>query len=207
MLGHDTPCHVPAPRVSGDRVVLGNGRELWLRSIRPEDAKPIDGAFGLLRPEEVRLRYLHMIKALSPDYLHRLTHPVRGRDCVLVAAEPYPPGEALIGAVARLSIDPPTAGESDRQAEFAILVSHFVAGYGLGRLLMKRLIDRARRRRLTRIYGDVLESNRAMLVLARRLGFRIDHETPGDGIARVVLELPAKRTPAPANRPRRSRAS
>lgn len=187
------------PGAWNERLRLANGRVLWLRRIRPEDAGPIDSAFSLLRPEEIRLRYLHLVKSLSPDYLHDLTHPEKGRAFVLVAAEPLPPGEALVGAVARLSID------VDRcEAEFAILVSHFVAGFGLGRLLMTRLIGYARRRKLKRIYGDVLEENTAMLTLARQLGFEHIHVPDSGGVARVELDLtrPQKARPVLLQRAR-----
>jgi len=167
-----------------ERLCLGNGRELRLRPIDPRDREPIAAAFSLLHEDEIRSRYMYTLKALSPDYLQRLTHPQRDRDFVLVAAEPYPPGEALIGAVARLSIDP-----DNRSAEFAILVSHFLSGHGLGRLMMRRLLRYARLRKLERIHGEVLEDNRPMLELAESLGFERQHLQDSGGTARVVLEL------------------
>lgn len=163
--------------------MLDDGRELRLRPIAPEDAEPIRAGFPLLSAEEVRSRYLHAMKALSEDYLHALTHPQPGRDFVLVLAEPLPPGAALIGAVARLSQQPGT-----RNAEFAILVSRFLAGHGLGRLLMKKLIAHAKRRRLAEIQGDVLEDNTPMLTLAQSIGFRRETgDTPGSVRIRLLL--------------------
>jgi RimJ/RimL family protein N-acetyltransferase len=165
------------------RILLDDGREIRLRPIAPEDVEPIRAGFSLLSPDEVRSRYLHPMKALSEDYLHTLTHPQPGRDFVLVLAEPLPPGEALIGAVARLSLQPGT-----RNAEFAILVSRFLAGQGLGRLLMKKLIEHAKRRRLDELQGDVLEDNIPMLKLAESLGFR--RETgEAAGSMRIRLRL------------------
>lgn len=146
---------------------LRDGRELLLRPIDPRDIEPIRASFALLHDEEVRLRYLHPVKALAEDYLQALVHPRRGRDFTLVLAEPLAPGEALVGAVARLVRDP-----DGGQAEFALLVSHFLAGQGLGRLLLRKLIARARRWRLRVLYGQVREDNTAMLALATALGFR-----------------------------------
>ncbi|WP_348240531.1 hypothetical protein, partial [Salmonella enterica] len=74
--------------------------------------------FPLLTPDAVRHRFLHTIRDLSPEMAYELTHPDPKTQFALVAAEPLPPGEALVGAVARASIDPGT-----RNAEFAILVS------------------------------------------------------------------------------------
>lgn len=166
---------------------LANGRELLLRPIHPLDAEPLRAGFTLLRPEEVRQRFLYAIKELSPEMADRLTRPNPENEFALVAAEPLPPGEALVGAVARIAIDPPRE-DGRRHAEFAILVSHYISGMGLGRQLMLRLVRWARRKQLQRIYGDVLEHNDAMLTLAKSLGFRREHaETPG--LARVVLDL------------------
>ena len=101
----------------------------------------------------------------------------------LVAAEPLPPGEALVGAVARAAVTP-----GRREAEFAILVSRFIANMGLGRHLMRRLVRWARGKELDRLYGDVLEHNQPMLQLAESMGF---HREQGDapGLVRVVLDL------------------
>lgn len=165
---------------------LPSGRELLIRPIRPEDAGPIQGAFGLLGPEEVRHRFLYTLKELTPDMAQRLTHPDPNTEFALVAAEPLPPGEALVGAVARASLVSRT-----RDAEFAILVSHFIAGQGLGRHLMRKLAKWARSKKLDRLYGDVLESNQPMLALAQSLGFKRERASENDGssLVRVVLDL------------------
>jgi RimJ/RimL family protein N-acetyltransferase len=123
------------------------------------------------------------MKELSPEMAERLVRPDTRREFALVAAEPLPPGEALVGAVARAALV-----DGTRDAEFAILVSHYIAGMGLGRHLMRRLVRWARGRRLERLYGDVLEHNQPMLALAQSLGFR--RESADDpGLVRVVLEL------------------
>ena len=163
---------------------LRNGRKVPSRPIRPEDAEPLRGAFPLLYPEEVRQRFLHAMSELSPAMAERLTRPDPKTEFALVAAEPLPPGEALIGAVARLAITPGT-----RDAEFAILVSHFVAGQGLGRQLMRKLVKWAKTKKLDRLYGDVLDHNHAMLQLAQSLGFKRQREADTPGLVRVVLDL------------------
>jgi GNAT superfamily N-acetyltransferase len=167
-----------------ERFRLPSGRELLIRPIRPEDAGPIQGAFALLGPEEIRQRFLYALTELTPEMAHRLSHPDPQTEFALVAAEPLPPGEALVGAVARASVT-----SRSRDAEFAILVSHFIAGQGLGRHLMRRLVKWAKSKKLEHLYGDVLDSNQPMLQLAESLGFhRVrEHDTPG--LVRVVLNL------------------
>ena len=174
---------VPSASPWRERIVLRDGRELLLRPIDPTDLEPIRHGFVLLDPEEVRMRYQHPVKWLDDAYLQRLVHPRRGQDFTLVLAEPLPPGQALVGAVARMARAP----KSDA-VEFAILVSHFLAGRGLGRLLLSKLIRRARRSGLRAIYGDVLIGNEPMLRLARSLGFQ-RHPTDDPGMVRVQRDL------------------
>lgn len=162
---------------------LLDGREVLIRPIRPEDAEPLRAGFSLLRPDEIRQRFLYAIKELTPEAAARLARPDPEQEFALVVAEPQPPGEALIGAVARIAITPGT-----REAEFAILVSHFISGMGLGRHLMLRLVRWARRKQLTRLYGDVLEHNTAMLGLAHSLGFQRE-TSDSPGLARITLDL------------------
>ena len=167
-----------------ERQRLPNGREVLIRPIRPEDAEPIRAAFGLLEPEEVRQRFLHAVTELSQDTAERLTRVNPKTEFALVAAEPLPPGEALVGAVARIVMD-----DNGHDAEFAILVSHYVSGMGLGRYLMTRLVKWARGKKLDRVYGDVFEHNHAMLSLAQSLGFEREFQHDAPGLVRVVLNL------------------
>ncbi|MGV8922672.1 MAG: GNAT family N-acetyltransferase [Thermomonas sp.] len=178
-----------------ETIRLANGREVLVRPIRPEDAVPLRAGFALLQPDEVRQRFLYPMKELSTDQAQRLSRPNSRREFALVVAEPLPPGEALIGAVARIAVD-----DDGRAGEFAILVSHYVNGMGLGRHLMRRLVRWAKGRKLDRVYGEVLESNLPMQALAASLDFRREHgDSPG--LVRMVLDVPKPkpriRSPAP----------
>jgi RimJ/RimL family protein N-acetyltransferase len=174
----------PLPQRWCERLRLDDGREMLLRPIEPLDAGPLRAGFALLTPEEVRLRFLHPIKEMTPEMAHRLTHLDARRDFALVAAEPLPPGEALVGAVARASID-----SDGRRAEFAILVSRFLAGQGLGALMLRQVIRWAKLKRLDELYGEVLDENSAMLGLAQALGFTREIVADDPGIIRVRLTL------------------
>ena len=87
---------------------LANGRQVLIRPIRPDDALPLRAGFTLLQPEEVRQRFLYALKELTPEMADRFCRPDPHTEFALVAAEPLPPGEALVGAVARASIVPNT---------------------------------------------------------------------------------------------------
>ena len=91
-------------------------------------------------------------------------------------------GETLIG-VARYVSD-----RDSPSAEFAIVVADAWQGRGIGRRLLAKLADVARRRRVPRLYGDILRVNRPMLELVRKLGFSLGpHEDPA--LTRATLGL------------------
>ena len=167
-----------------EQVRLPNGREILIRPIRPEDAGPMQAAFTLLKPDEIRQRFLHPMKELGTSQVDLLVRPDPRRDFALVAAEPLPPGEALVGAVARISID-----TNNKDAEFAILVSHYVNGMGLGRRMMRKLVRWARGQKVERLYGDVFDQNHPMLALCESLGFVRQRDDDSPGLIRVMLDL------------------
>lgn len=162
---------------------LEDGRTMWLRPILPEDAVPLQLGFSLLTPEEVRMRFLHPLTELSDAMARRLTHIDPRTQFAQVVAEREPPGQALVGAVVRASID-----SDSRRADFAILVSRVLAQQGLGTLLMKQMLRWAKLKRLDAVYGDVLQTNAQMLHLAGQLGFR---RRPADepGLVRIEKTL------------------
>ncbi len=90
--------------------------------------------------------------------------------------------ETLIG-VARYVRD-----KKGDAAEFAIVVADAWQGRGIGTRLLRELSDAARERRLARLYGDILGTNRPMIELVRKLGFTLErHEDPT--LTRATLAL------------------
>jgi RimJ/RimL family protein N-acetyltransferase len=167
-----------------DEYHIRDGRKVWVRPIESSDAGPIAGTFALLNEDEVRKRFLHPIKALSEKYLKQLTEYKRGHSFAVVVAEPYLSGTAMIGGVARIAKD-----DTRNSAEFGILVSHYVAGQGLGRILMKRLIEWCRFYKIEVLWGDVMDDNTAMLNLAQSLGFEREARHTTQGITRISLRF------------------
>src|SRR5687767_1031000 len=100
-----------------ERLRLRDGRTMVLRPIEPADAAALIEGFKLLTPEEVRARFQHSLNELTPEMARTLTvlDPVHA--FALVLAEPGDAGEALVGAVARVSLE-----RERREAEFALIV-------------------------------------------------------------------------------------
>lgn len=176
-----------------ERLILPNGREVWVRPIEAADADALRASFRALSPEEVRLRFQAPLREMSADMAQRLTSVDPANGFALAVTEPLPPGEALIGAVVRASIVP-----NMRRAEFAIIVGRPLAGQGLGFHLMRRLIHWCRAKRLDAVFGDVLVENDAMLKLADALGFRREHIHGDHGLVRIERALRSSRSPSVA---------
>lgn len=174
----------PYPRELEECVTVADGRELLLRPILPEDEPALTRAFARLTPEEVRFRFFVPMRVIDHVTAARFTQIDYDRQMALVLATPGIPGQGDIYAVVRLIEDP------DRErAEFAIVVEHDLAGHGLGRKLMHRIIEYARQRGIGEIHGDVLVDNHRMLELCRALGFSTDAQRLEPGVVRVVLRL------------------
>ena len=122
------------------------------------------------------------MKVLQHNLAARLTQIDYDRDMALVLTDQGDDGE--LHAVVRLTADP-----DRRQAEFAIIVGHWIAGMGLGMLLMKRLIRYARQQGIGQLYGSVLADNNDMLGLCQHLGFVQEHSADDPGVRVVRLDL------------------
>jgi GNAT superfamily N-acetyltransferase len=165
-----------------ERHRLPNGREVLVRPVRPEDAEPLRAGLTLLEPSALRLRLAGGQAELGPEAAQRLTRLNPRTDFMLVAGDPEPPGEAVIAALAHVRTD--AAGH---RGEFTVLVSPFVAGTGIGRYLLTRVVKWARGRRVDLLQGDLPAANATMLELATSLGFhRLD---AGDDPAFVRVSL------------------
>jgi acetyltransferase len=170
----------PYPAELESAVALDDGRKLRLRPILPEDEPALQRAFARLSPETIRMRFFSHLKSLSHALAAQLTQIDYDREMAFVLSEPGAAGPSDIYGVVRLSSDP-----NGERGEFAILVIDAMTRRGLGRLLMKRIVDYAASRGIREIHGDVLAENDVMLDLCRHLGFRIAPAPDGAGVLRV----------------------
>jgi acetyltransferase len=170
----------PYPDELAETIEIATLGRVALRAIRPEDAGAITALFERLSPEDVRMRFFAAMRELPREMLVRLTQIDYDREMALVLETP--PGG--IGAVVRIACDPDNV-----KAEFAIVVRSDLKGQGIGTLLMGRILDHARKRGVQEVWGDVLRENRAMLQLARELGFAIEDVPETGEIVRVRVRL------------------
>lgn len=166
-----------------------SGMRMVLREIHSLDEQALRQSFARLSAEEVRMRFLHPLKALSQESAMRLCDLDAQRELALVLSDRQVPGQAQIYAVVRASRTPSYSHRKRVDAEFAIVVPRALAGQGLGKRLMRALMQRAKQMGIERLWGDVLHENAPMLALARSLGFAVEKHPEDGHIVRVSRAL------------------
>jgi acetyltransferase len=155
------------------------GEHVVIRPLKPEDASLYADLLDDVSAEDLRLRFFANVDEVSAQELHKFAHLDGAHD---IAFGAFDEDKGRLLGLVRLK------GELDEEtAEFAILVRSRLKGHGLGWLLMQRVIEYAKEKRLRRIYGDVLADNSSMRQMCAELGFHA-HDM-WSGMKRVVLEL------------------
>jgi acetyltransferase len=169
---------------------FAEGRPWVARPIRPEDADPLQAFIRGLSERSRYMRFVSMMRELTPRMLARYTQVDYDRELALVATTELPnpahrghPHDAVIGLAHYLR------NPDGRGAEYALVVADEWQGRGLGRQLMSMLIDAAREQGLEYIEGLVLADNRPMLRLMTSLGLRNDPDPDDPTLRRVWLDL------------------
>lgn len=170
---------LPYPRELEQVVEVSGVGQALLRPVKPEDAAAILRLFDNLSPEDVHLRFFGAIRTLSRDLIIRLTQIDYDRQMAFVLEA----GGEILG-VARLSADPDNC-----RAEFAVTVRSDLKSHGMGTLLMRRLVEYARRRGIEELVGEILAENARMISLARDLGFRLEVKASAVGTLQATLPL------------------
>lgn len=194
----------PAPRALGyprmavhpypyrwlQNMEFADGRPWTLRPIRPEDAQALQDFIRGLSEESRYMRFVSMMRELTPRMLARYTLIDYHRELALIATTHLPnpahrghPTETIIGLAHYLR------NPDGRGAEYALVIGDAWQRMGLGARLMRRLIEAASEQGLEYIDGLVLASNQPMLSLMTSLGFTNDPDPEDPTMRRVWLRL------------------
>jgi acetyltransferase len=174
----------PYPRELEETLPLPDGSTLLIRPVRPEDEPAFVTGFARLTTQDVRMRFMHVVKELTHEEAARLAQIDYDREMALVALRERP-GEPPEGCgVARFISEP------DRErAEFAIILLQDATGIGLSSLLLRRLIHHARNEGIRELYGEILRENEPMLELCRAMGFALEACPEDSGVRIATLRL------------------
>jgi acetyltransferase len=180
----------PYPRRLVQAKQFKDGQSWMMRPIRPEDAEQLQAFVRDLSDESRYMRFVSMLRELTPSMLARYTRIDYDRELALVATVQVPnpahrghPQERIIGFAHYLR------NADGRGAEYALVIGDDWQRRSLGTQLMGGLIGVAQAQGLTYIDGYVLNTNRAMLNLMTHLGFQNDRTEDDPTMRRVWLDL------------------
>ena len=171
----------PYPKDWERHLALPDGTKIFVRPIRPEDETLYPAFLTAVTQEDLRLRFFAPVKELSHSAIARFTQIDYARAMAFIAIE-VATGQML--GVVRIHAD-----SEYRSGEYAILVRSDLKGHGLGWLLMKLMIEYARAEGLESVHGQVLQENRTMLQMCRRLGFQIAPDPEESAVVVAALAL------------------
>ncbi len=165
----------PYPQALEEPFKMKSGRKVLFRPIRPEDVPQHHEFISKLTPEDIHFRFFGHVRELPHSQMARFTQIDYDREMAFIATAKKRGGKPETLGVVRVVSDPDNV-----RAEFAIVVRSDLKGQGLGKALLVKMIDYCRTRGTREMVGQILTSNRAMIGLAKHLGFEkigmIDHE-------------------------------
>ena len=125
----------PYPVELEETIVLKDGSTALLRPILPED-EPIHADFiSRVSKEDLYKRFFSDVGEFNHEALANLTQIDFDREIAFVVIKEEQGAQSIIG-VSRALINP-----ENTDAEFAILIRSDLKGVGLGKVLMKKIID------------------------------------------------------------------
>ena len=175
---------LPSPAdIPESLVTLTDGSEVTIRALRREDAELERKFIRNLSPESRWMRFLGQLNEPSDSLIRKLTELDYRHDMAFIALSQEGGIEHEVG-VSRYSLSPD--GES---CECAVTVADAWQGKGLGTILMRDLIDIARKRGIRSMFSIDANENERMRELARDLGFKRerDPDYPTQVIHRLML--------------------
>ena len=181
----------PYPYRWVQHLTFADGVPWTLRPIRPEDAQALQDFIRGLSERSRYMRFVSMMRELTPRMLSRYTQIDYHRELALIATTYVPnpanrghPTEAIIGLAHYLR------NADGRGAEYALVIGDDWQRRGLGAKLMNKLIEAATEQGLEYIDGMVMGANQPMQGLMTRLGFTNDRDADDPSMRRVWLGLP-----------------
>ena len=172
----------PYPVEYEEIVPLKTGEEVLLRPILPEDEPDHANFINNVSKDDLYKRFFTDVGEFNHEALANFTQIDYDREMAFVAVRQTDTALQIIG-VSRALINP-----DNTDAEFAILIRSDLKGLGLGKILMQKIIDYCRHKGTKQMSGMTMPSNRGMLMLAQKMGFKLDVQFE-DGVADMVLSL------------------
>ena len=169
--------------------VLGDGRAIQIRAIRPDDKARLLEHFAGLSAQARYFRFFGHRRELTDQDLARFTELDFSRHVGIAATFHRDGRERFIGVARYIRNEPPS------RAEIALAVLDQYQGAGIGPLLIRHLARIAHDKGITQLEADVRGDNSRMLTVLAKGGCIINH-TPDAGVVHFTLNCPEISAPA-----------
>jgi len=163
---------------------LRDGLPITLRLLRPDDTERIKAFFYRLSPESIFYRVLQYRTSITDEEARQLCD-VDGVARVAIAAIYLDNGAEQIIGVARYGLLDPAQPD---KAEAAVIVEDAFQGRGLGKLLVKRLVEYALAHGVHRFVATIHVNNAKILRFIQRSGLSVKRSL-SDSNWDVVIDL------------------
>jgi acetyltransferase len=166
---------------------MKDGRKVIIRPIRAEDEMMMRGFHASLSDKTVYMRYLSPLMLntrVTHERLARMTHNDYDREIALVAEIEENGKRAIIG-VARLS----KLHGTNEEARYTMLVSDQYQGQGLGKEMLKRVIQVGRDEKVQSIIALISPENTSMRKLCEATGFTSFEIIPETKMLKAEMKL------------------
>lgn len=160
---------------------LKNGKEILLRSIKPEDEPMWLEMFQSFSEEAIRYRFFQMLKDTPHEVRVRYCNIDYDREIAIVAEITEGNRRKLIGAT-RVSFE-----QAKKSGEIAFITRENWQCLGLGTKMVDYVLDIAKERGLESVYAIMLQDNYRALSLTKKMGFDIHYFD--DGTVKCTLNL------------------
>jgi RimJ/RimL family protein N-acetyltransferase len=178
-------------RQHSDVLRLRDGRSVTVRFVEPRDAQLLQNYFRSLTTRSRYNRFLGAVSELPETILERFIHIGEADRFSVIATMTVEGIETIVGE-ARYGFDADT-----ESFEFGLSIDDGWQSQGVGSALLTNLQCRAAALGATRLFGDTLRSNEAMIALARKAGFSFIRHPDDWKLVRFEkhIELPVEEIP------------
>lgn len=160
------------------RWLTSGGVALWLRTVRPTDKEPLRRFFNGLSALARYQRFFSAFPAIPEQLLDAFSAP-----------DPALHLGLLVTLGERIVADGRLVRTGDGEGEIAIAVADQWQGRGVGRLLVRTLIQRARERGWHALRADYFSENRRMIAVLRDAGFVLTRDAGSAVFGRGEMRL------------------
>jgi acyl-CoA hydrolase/RimJ/RimL family protein N-acetyltransferase len=177
------PAQAPYPKQFEETITLDDGRQIFVRPIRPDDESMMREMFYDFSEQTKYLRYHAALKTMPHNKMQVFCTVDYETEMAIIGVHGKPGEEQVVG-VSRYMADP-----EGKSAEVAFTVRDEWQRHGLGTYFFNRLVQIGREKGINTFHAYVLVENSGMLKIFHRSGLVVETINEGE-VVRVVMKLP-----------------